>query len=106
MKYVQNNVDFETILKTEIVVIDFYADWCGPCRMLAPIIEAMSDQFKNEARVAIAKLDVDKVGVVAAKYGVNTIPTVIFFKNGVEYGRAIGYKPQAYLTDVVTKLLK
>jgi thioredoxin 1 len=106
MKYIESNLDFEKSVQTEITVVDFYADWCGPCRMLAPIIENLAAQYKDNARVLVTKLDVDKVGIIASKYGVNTIPTVIFFKNGVEYGRVIGYKPMQYFADVVNKLLK
>lgn len=106
MKYIENNVDFENSLKTEVVVVDFYADWCGPCRMLAPIIENMSHDFSANKRVLVTKLDVDKVGSVASKFNVSSIPTVIFFKNGVEAGRVIGYKPMQYFTEVVNKLLK
>lgn len=105
MKYIESNQDFEKTLKTEIVVVDFYADWCGPCRMLTPVIENLTNLFQDNARVAVTKLDVDKVGAVAAKYGVNSIPTIIFFKNGVEYGRAIGYKPLQYFVDVVNKMI-
>lgn len=105
MKYIESNQDFEKTLKTEIVVVDFYADWCGPCRMLTPVIENLTNLFQDNARVAVTKLDVDKVGSVAAKYGVNSIPTIIFFKNGVEYGRAIGYKPLQYFVDVVNKMI-
>jgi thioredoxin 1 len=106
MKYIEINQDFEATIKTELTVIDFYADWCGPSRMLAPVVENLTAQFKDNPRVSIAKLDVDKIGAIAAKYGVNTIPTVIFFKNGVEHGRAIGYKPLQYFVDVVNKLVK
>ena len=105
MKYIENIQDFENLTKNEVVVVDFYADWCGPCRMLTPVIENLVNQYSDNSRVAIAKLDVDKIGAVAAKYGVNSIPTIIFFKNGSEFGRAIGYKPLQYFVDIVNKML-
>lgn len=105
MKYIESSQDFEATLKTEITVVDFYADWCGPCRMLTPVVENLANQFSENERVAITKLDVDKIGTVAAKYGVNSIPTIVFFKNGVEFGRAVGYKPLQYFVDTVNKML-
>ncbi len=71
------------------VLVDFYADWCGPCKMAAPIIEAMAEEYKDTA--VIAKVDVDANNELAGKFGVMSIPTVIVFKNGKEVKRQTGF---------------
>ena len=71
------------------ILIDFYAEWCGPCKMAAPIIEDLAGEFDGKA--VIAKLDVDAQGQIAAKYGVMSIPTVIVVVNGEEVDRQIGF---------------
>ncbi len=71
------------------VLIDFYAEWCGPCKMAAPIIEELSEEYADKA--VIAKLDVDAQGQIAARYGVMSIPTVIVVVNGEEVDRQIGF---------------
>ena len=71
------------------VLVDFYADWCGPCKMAAPIIDELSEEYKGKAE--IGKVDVDANNEVAAKYGVMSIPTVIMFNGGEEVDRKIGF---------------
>lgn len=84
--------DFDkTVLHNPLpVLVDFWATWCGPCRMLAPVIEELSDEFDGVAEVC--KLDVDDAGDTAAAYEVMSIPTVIIFKNGKEHKRLVGYR--------------
>ena len=77
------------------VLVDFFATWCGPCKMLAPILEEIDE--RNEAGdLLIVKVDVDEVGVVAAKYGIQSIPTLILFEDGQAKKSTLGYmqKPQ------------
>ena len=87
---VLNNQNFETeVLKSEIpVLVDFFAEWCGPCKVMAPTLE----QFATEqiGKVKVGKLDVDQVPELAEKYGVMGIPTLIAFKNGEEVSRKVG----------------
>ncbi len=71
------------------VLVDFYADWCGPCKMAAPIIEEMAEEYEGKA--VIAKVDVDANNELAGKFGVMSIPTVIVFKNGKEVKRQSGF---------------
>jgi thioredoxin 1 len=71
------------------VLVDFYADWCGPCKMAAPIIEEMAEEYEGKA--IIAKVDVDANNELAGKFGVMSIPTVIVFKNGKEVKRQSGF---------------
>ncbi len=70
------------------VLVDFYADWCGPCRMMAPVIEQLADEY--EGTVTVGKLNVDENMDTAARYGVASIPTFILFVKGTEAGRLIG----------------
>jgi thioredoxin 1 len=81
--------DFDEKIKNVITVVDFWAEWCGPCRMAGPVVEELSDEYKD--RAMIAKLDVDAEPDIAQKYGVMSIPTVILFKDGEEIGRQVGF---------------
>ena len=80
------NENFDELIKDELVLVDFYADWCGPCRMLSPIIEEVS----NEENVKLIKINVDKHEDIARRFGIMSIPTVIVFKNGEESYKNIG----------------
>lgn len=82
--------DFDEKISKGVVLVDFYADWCGPCRMIAPIIEDLARDFKG--RAVIAKVDVDQAQNVASKYNVTSIPTVILFVNGKEDKRVVGVR--------------
>ena len=97
-----NDTTFDTMIGNGITLVDFWASWCGPCRMLSPIIEELAEQYGEE--VAIAKLNVDRVGEVAQKYGVFTIPTVIFFKNGEIKETLVGYRPKAHFEKIINLL--
>ncbi|MGH2343785.1 MAG: thioredoxin [Chloroflexota bacterium] len=84
------------VLKAEgAVLVDFYADWCGPCRMLAPILEDLSVEFAG--RLSVVKLDVDANPEVAASFGVQSLPTLLLFRNGTPIQRLVGAMPKAPL---------
>ncbi|OON97190.1 MAG: thioredoxin [Epulopiscium sp. Nele67-Bin005] len=85
------------------VVVDFYADWCGPCKTIAPIIEALSTQY--EGKVKIGKMDTGSNQAVPAKYGVMNIPTLLFIKDGEVVETVVGAKPQAILEEKIKNLL-
>jgi len=74
------------------MLVDFWADWCGPCRMLAPVIDKLAEKY--DGWVAVGKVNVDEQAELAARYGVQSIPTVIFFKGGQEAARTVGVQPQ------------
>jgi thioredoxin 1 len=81
-----NNENFDELINDELVLVDFFATWCGPCRMLSPII----DEVANEENIKVVKVDVDKHEDLAKRFGIMSIPTVIVFKNGVEEHKSIG----------------
>ena len=85
------------------VMIDFWAVWCGPCRMIAPIVEEMSVEYEGKA--VIGKVDVDSNPNVATKYGIRNIPTVLFVKNGEIVDKQVGAAPKATFTAKLDKLL-
>ena len=94
----------ELVLKSDKpVMVDFWAEWCGPCRMVGPIMEELSDDFKDKA--VVGKLDVDSNQEFAAKFGVRNIPTVLVFKNGEIVGRQVGVAPKAKYTEAINSAL-
>jgi thioredoxin 1 len=78
-----------------IVLVDFWATWCGPCKAIAPIVEQIAAE--NDGKIKVTKLDVDANGQTAMKYGVMSIPTLILFKNGQPIERLVGYQPKERL---------
>lgn len=105
MAEILNNENFEEKLNdNEILVVDFYAQWCGPCKVLLPIIEELSDEKNEEGKVAITKVNVDESSEIAVKYGVRSIPTLIFFKNGEEVKRMTGLQPKTVIEAEIDSL--
>ena len=80
---------FESILKdNKTVLIDFWAEWCGPCKMIAPVVEELANDYEGKA--VIGKVDVDSNPVISAKYGIRSIPTLLVFKNGEVVDKQVG----------------
>jgi thioredoxin 1 len=86
--------NFKEHIKKENVIVDFWADWCGPCKMLSPIFEELSKEIKN---VNFAKVNVDESADVAAENGVRGMPTLVLFKNGEEIDRIVGFSSKESL---------
>ncbi|WP_299398646.1 thioredoxin [uncultured Gelidibacter sp.] len=94
----------ELVLKSDKpVMVDFWAAWCGPCRMVGPIIDQISEEYDGKA--IVGKVDVDANQEFAAKYGVRNIPTVLVFQNGEVVGRQVGVAPKNAYTDAIDGLL-
>ena len=87
--------------KNGVVLVDFWADWCMPCKMMAPILNDVAEATEDKA--TIYKLNVDEQQQIAAKYGIRNIPTMILFKNGKEVERIIGVKPKDYIVSSIQK---
>ena len=100
-----NDSNFEEIvLKSDKpVVIDFWAEWCGPCRMVAPLIEEISKEY--EGRAVVTKVDVDTNPDISARYGIRNIPTVMFFKNGEMVDKQVGAVPKNNFVSKLEALL-
>ena len=89
----------EIINSKEVVLVDFYATWCGPCKMLAPILEDVNKEVSDN--VLITKLDIDNALDVAKEYGVMSVPTMIIFKNGKEIERLVGLRQKTQILEVL-----
>ncbi|MBD8388539.1 thioredoxin [Dysgonomonas sp. BGC7] len=99
------DASFEDLLKSEKpLVIDFWAEWCGPCRMVGPIVEELADEYAG--KVTIGKVDVDNNDEITSKYGIRNIPTILFIKNGEVVDKQVGAAQKSVLTEKVENLLK
>ncbi|MCK9447638.1 MAG: thioredoxin [Bacteroidales bacterium] len=99
------DADFnEVVLQSEVpVIVDFWAVWCGPCRMVGPIVEDIGNEYNGRAKAV--KLDVDNNPAVAAKYGIRNIPTLLFFKGGEVVDKQVGAVPKQVLVKKLEALL-
>ncbi len=97
------NFDAEVLKTKGLVLVDFWAEWCPPCKMLAPVIDILSEEFAG--RLKVCKLDVDANQDIAARYGVMSIPTVIFFRDGKIVERAVGYQPKEEFIVIIERSL-
>ena len=98
-----SNFDELVMNSTQPVVVDFWAEWCGPCRIIGPVIEELSKEY--EGRAIVGKVDVDANSEVSAKFNVRSIPTVLFIKNGVVVDKSVGAVPKATLAEKLNALL-
>ncbi len=100
------DADFDKEVTNSIlpVLVDFWAPWCGPCRMLAPVIEQIAQKYSNKIRVG--KINIDENPAVTGRFGILSIPTLIFFKEGKEVERMIGAMPEPALSAKIEELLK
>ncbi len=98
--FTTENFEMEVLKSDKPVLVDFYADWCGPCKMMAPLIEKMAEEFSDSA--VIGKLNVDDNEEIAMKYQVMNIPTLILFKNGAAVNRLVGVQSR----EILEKLLR
>lgn len=85
-----SDATFTGEVKTGVTLVDFHAEWCGPCRMLAPVLEQVAKDVKGKAKVA--KIDIDKEQKTASQYNITSVPTIILFKDGKEVNRLVGLR--------------
>lgn len=98
-----NNFQTDVVDKGGVAVMDFWAAWCGPCRLISPIIDKLSEAYKDKA--LIGKVDVDNNPDIAMKYGVRSIPTIVILKDGKEVKRHVGVTTQANLAKLIDEQL-
>lgn len=98
MKYIEKIEEFDEIIKNDLVLVDFYATWCGPCQLLSPILEELEKENKD---LTIVKIDVDKAESLARSHGVMSIPTIEIYKKGNLENKQIGYLSKEELQDLL-----
>ncbi|MBN2520172.1 MAG: thioredoxin [Bacteroidales bacterium] len=97
------NFDEQVVQSDKLVLVDFWAEWCGPCRMVAPIVKELSEDYKDN--IIVGKLDVDSNPEISVKYGIRNIPTILFFKNGEVVDKQVGAVPKGTLAAKIDGLL-
>ncbi|SNR84030.1 thioredoxin [Lutibacter flavus] len=104
MKTIENNKDYETLIGQEKpILLDFYADWCGPCQSLLPIVEKLATEY--EGKIEIQKVNVDKNSGLASKFGVRSIPSLFFLKKGKVVDKLNGAVPESVIREKLEVLL-
>ena len=102
LELTDQNFDVVVLHSDKPVIVDFWAEWCGPCRMVGPIVEEIGNDYTDKA--VVAKLDVDSNPNVTRKYGIRNIPTVLFFKNGEVADKQVGAVPKSNLVNKLEAL--
>ena len=97
IKHLSNSNEFEQEIKEGLVVVDFYADWCGPCQMLAPVLE----ELEKETSIKIVKINVDEIPDIARAFRIMSIPTLMLFKEGKFVKKELGYMPIERLREFI-----
>jgi len=101
MEVTQQNFDAEVLKSDKPVLVDFWAEWCGPCKAISPIVEELEKQY--EGKIKIGKINVDQQGPLSMQYGVMSIPTLALFKDGKIVDQIVGSVPKTQLESMITK---
>ena len=100
MAKIATNTSFDELLQSEkLVIVDFWATWCGPCRMLSPLLDEVEAEMED--KVEVVKVNVDDADEIAMRFRIMSIPTLLFFKNGVNVDRSVGAMPKSALVDKI-----
>ena len=102
VKITVSNFESEVLRSDQPVLVDFYADWCGPCRMLAPVLEEIAREY--EGGVKVGKVNVDEQMELAQKFGVTSIPLLVVFKDGQPVAKSLGYRPKEEIVNLLKDL--
>jgi thioredoxin 1 len=105
MQFTDQNFQQEVEQSKGVVLVDFFAEWCGPCRVMGPIIEELAGEFKDKLGLKIGKLNIDENTATAEKYGIMSIPTLILFKDGKKIEQLVGLRDKDSLINLINKNL-
>ena len=100
-KFDESNFEAEVLQSDLPVFVDFYADWCGPCKMMSPVIDKLAEEY--DGKIKVGKVNVDENGDLAVKYGIMSIPNMVFFKNGEVADRVVGAIPKPAMKEKFEK---
>lgn len=104
-KEIQSKEEFDALIQSEqLVLVDFHATWCGPCKMLVPVIDELASESQQNEQLLVVKADVDTVGDVASEVGVRSVPTMVWFRNGEEVHRQVGLITKQQIVDLNNSL--
>ena len=98
LKHINSVAEFDEAIKEGKVLVDFFATWCGPCKMLSPVLEELAEKHPE---ISVLKIDVDEVGPLAARFGIQAIPTLILFKDGQQIDKRLGYQNMNQLVGFI-----
>lgn len=99
-----DNFESEVTQSEQPVLLDFWAEWCGPCRMVAPVVESVAEKYAG--RLKVGKVNVDEEGELAVRFGIRSIPTLLFFKDGNVAETVVGFRPEDQFVQVVERVLQ
>ena len=100
MAIIATNTSFDSLLESEkLIIVDFWATWCGPCRMLSPLLDEVEEEMSD--KVTVVKVNVDDADEIAMRYRIMSIPTLLFFKNGQVVDKTVGAMPKSTLVDKI-----
>ncbi|NSW46343.1 MAG: thioredoxin [Bacteroidales bacterium] len=103
IEFTSNNFDEIALKSDKLVVVDFWAEWCGPCRLIAPIIHELAEEYAD--KVVFGKVDVDSNNSLAGQFGIRNIPTVLFIKGGKVVDKQVGAVPKAKFVEKINALM-